>query len=162
MSADKSVMAAALANKAAAGIIIAVAVNVFAIPLLEPAQGEITTSRRPSFSWGGIQGSYQIIIDDNTEFSSPLVETTASRSYTPGEDMDFGTYYWKVWSPEGNKTSPVRSFTINSRVALSRAGGSVTNTGNTALKLGGVTGLAIVGVGESAQVGRENVTATQV
>ncbi|MDP6958142.1 MAG: Ig-like domain-containing protein, partial [Planctomycetota bacterium] len=66
--------------------------------LSSPANGSYTNDTTPSFSWGGVSGAnlYQIQIDNNSNFSSPVVSTTTSAAaYTSGT-LSAGTYYWRV------------------------------------------------------------------
>lgn len=74
--------------------------------LLTPASGTINYSGLPSFDWGdssdpdGGAVSYTLWIDDNSDFSSLILEKTnlGSSNYTllSGEALSAGTYYWKV------------------------------------------------------------------
>lgn len=162
MSLDKATKNAVLANLIAAGIIIVAALNLFTIPLFEPLDRSVTTDVRPSFSWGGFQKSYEIMIDDNPEFTSPVAENVSVNSYIPDENMEFGTYYWKVASLESGISSPVRSFTIDSEVALERSGKALTNAGNVGIKLVRLTGSVSMKVNESMEIGgNEDVRASQ-
>ncbi|MDP6958629.1 MAG: Ig-like domain-containing protein, partial [Planctomycetota bacterium] len=63
-----------------------------------PSDGAYTSDSTPTFSWSSIPDAviYVIRIDDNSDFSSPVVHTTSSsNSYTPPTLSD-GTYYWSV------------------------------------------------------------------
>jgi PKD repeat protein len=70
------------------------------------------------FSWtftdpdGDSQSAYQVQIDNNSNFSSPEVDSgkinSSSNSYSPQTGLNYNTtYYWrvKVWDSEGNESS---------------------------------------------------------
>jgi hypothetical protein len=70
-------------------------------PLLNtPTDGAPAGSVRPPLDWGDVTGgaSYQIQIDNTSDFSSPLVYTTVVAStFTPVADLPSGTtLYWRV------------------------------------------------------------------
>jgi len=172
-----AIMAVVLANVAA----IALLINLFSIPLLGPAYGlggATTTERRPEFSWGGLQGHlgnpFIFMLDEDPGFSSPIAKEVKGNMYRPEEPLEFGTYYWKVVSPEC-ATSPTGMFTVVSEVAVERDNGWLKNTGNSAIALNaleagrepgssarpGLTGL-FLGINQSVEVGGEDVVATQI
>jgi hypothetical protein len=131
------------------------------IPLIEPLNGLHTDNRRPRFSWLGLQGSYEFVLDDNPDFTSPFIRNVLGNSYSLTKDLDFGTYYWKVRHNEIE--SPVWKFRVESSVVLSREKERVKNVGNVDVFLRRITGLLILGVNESLKVRKdENVTAEQV
>ena len=70
------------------------------IPLLIPVLPERTTNRRPALSWSSVKGAtdYLLVVDDNADFSSPLlyVNTGTRTSFTPLTDLPYDTLYWKV------------------------------------------------------------------
>jgi large repetitive protein len=90
-----------------------------------PSNGLITTSKKPVFTWTAVPGAirYRIQANKDTESFLPtegleinITTATATTSYTPSVDMDYGLYYWQIqvqtasgWS---SWTSPY-SFTIN-------------------------------------------------
>ncbi|MBX3014633.1 MAG: hypothetical protein KF832_24145 [Caldilineaceae bacterium] len=60
----------------------------------------------PTFTWERVDGAagYTIQIDNDANFSSPLLERTVSGvSYTPVTDLPDGTYYWRVAARRSNK-----------------------------------------------------------
>lgn len=70
--------------------------------LLSPVNSSTTADTTPDFIWNAsasTQGqpyTYQIQIDNNADFSSPVVDTTtSSTSYTSGT-VSAGWYYWRV------------------------------------------------------------------
>jgi hypothetical protein len=144
----------------AIGILALLLFNLITIPLLSPDNSSYTTDRRPEFSWGGIQGEYVILLDDSPDFAAPLTAVVKGNSYKVAQDLDFGTYYWKVES--GPISSGIGKLTIGSSVMLSRSQQAVKNEGNVELKVGRMTGFFILGVNESAKIdGDENVRAEQ-
>jgi len=69
-------------------------------PLLySPGNGTTTTDNTPFFDWGttSYSGRYQFIVDNNSNWSSPEINTFATNSnYTPPSGMSDNTYYWAV------------------------------------------------------------------
>lgn len=64
-----------------------------------PSDGAILNNNKPAFSWNIVSGAtgYQIFVDDNNDFSSPVIDQSpAGTSYTPTSGLTDGTYYWKV------------------------------------------------------------------
>lgn len=67
--------------------------------LSSPSDGSSTCDTTPTFSWGSVSGAtaYRIQVDNNSDFSSPVInQTTSSTSYTPGANLSAGAYYWRV------------------------------------------------------------------
>jgi subtilisin family serine protease len=67
--------------------------------LLSPANTGLTTDQRPAFDWSDVTSatSYTILVDNNSDFSSPVISQSPTMStYTPGSNLALGTYYWKV------------------------------------------------------------------
>ncbi|MHA1503188.1 MAG: hypothetical protein ACTSSB_15240 [Candidatus Heimdallarchaeota archaeon] len=64
-----------------------------------PANGIITYDRTVTITWEevAISNDYNLVVDNNADFSSPIVNvnTGASESYTTGY-LSEGTYYWHV------------------------------------------------------------------
>jgi len=145
-------------------VVIAMLMNLFYIPIRAP-MGDETTDRKPVFSWGGLQGAVTFMLDEDPEFGSPVTKEVEGTAYTPESPLDFGTYYWKVVSPDG-LSSPTGMVTVVSEVSVSRGDGWLKNTGNTPISLerettGGLTGM-VVGINQTVGIGNdENVTARQ-
>lgn len=137
--------------------------NLATIPLLSPA-GQ-TADRTPEFSWGGAQGNFILMIDEDHAFGSPDVADVSGNSYIPSRPLEFGTYYWKVLSPAGI-SSATGMVTVVSEVAVERGNGWLRNSGNTEIILEsqpdseGMTGM-LVGIGQTVGIGSGNVTAKQ-
>ncbi|NIO20640.1 MAG: hypothetical protein GTN76_07850 [Candidatus Aenigmarchaeota archaeon] len=150
-----------LTNLLVIGLLVYLFVNIATIPLIEPADGVYTTERRPEFVWNGLHNEYDLFLDDDPGFTSPFSTKVSGNSFRFVNDLNFGTYYWKVNS--GVFSSGVRKLTIGSSVSLSRAGDDVKNSGNVDLVLHRLTGSFVLGVDESLEVGEEeNVKAEQV
>ena len=86
--------------------------------LSSPSNGSTTCDTTPYFDWSSVSGatSYHIQVDNNSNFSSPVIDTTTSNSnYTPGSALSPGTYYWRVRASnscgDGSRSSS-RNFTI--------------------------------------------------
>ncbi|MCK4979040.1 MAG: hypothetical protein KAS62_01525, partial [Candidatus Delongbacteria bacterium] len=86
-------------------------VNVIAPPplpgiatLISPADASDTFDLTPAFDWSDASDAtgYEILVDNNSDFSSPEINTTTTSSdYTPGTDLALDTYYWKVIATNG-------------------------------------------------------------
>jgi hypothetical protein len=128
------------------GILVLVAVALFAAPAVElsPKNNTSTTDRKPLLRWQG--GGTTVYLDDNPDFTSPEVIRAPKRAAQPTEDLAFKTYYWKV------PPSPVWQFTVEGNVQVSIPEPELLkNDGNTVVEVaknrqGGITG-AIVAVG---------------
>ncbi|MDY0017333.1 MAG: S8 family serine peptidase [Candidatus Delongbacteria bacterium] len=70
------------------------------VPVLAlPTNGSLTTDLTPTFDWNDVTDatSYTILVDNNSDFSSPVINQSPTVStYTPGSNLALGTYYWKV------------------------------------------------------------------
>ena len=78
-----------------------------------------TAPLHPTFSWtftdsdsGDTQSAYQVQADNNSDFSSPEIDSgkvlSASESYTPANPVEYNTtYYWqvKVWDSQDEESS---------------------------------------------------------
>lgn len=65
--------------------------------MLQPAPDSLL-SAITSFEWAAVPGAayYQIEIDDDLLFNSPLREETDATKYTPTQNLPQGEYYWRV------------------------------------------------------------------
>jgi hypothetical protein len=143
------------------GLLVYLLVNLTTIPLIGPEDGVYTTERRPEFVWAGMHEQYELLLDDDPDFGSPFLTKVSGNSLRFVNDLDFGTYYWKVNS--GVFSSGVRKLTIGSSIVLARGDNEVKNEGNTDVFLHRLTGSFLLGVDESLEVGEEeNVKAEQV
>jgi hypothetical protein len=143
------------------GILSYLFVNLVTIPLVSPESGFYTNDRTPELAWGGMQGEFVLMVDDDPDFGSPMERRVSGNSYIFENSLDFGTYYWKV--KFGGISSWTRDFTVGSSVVLARDDEGVRNEGNTEIMVttDRVTGM-LVGVGDSLEVEEdENVRAEQ-
>jgi hypothetical protein len=88
-----------------------------AAPVLIPYTPDPTTDRTPTLQWQAVSGAtnYKILIDDNSNFSSPLVNTNTGNvtSFTPSADLPLVRIYWKVSSSlDYNAYSSVDDFLV--------------------------------------------------
>jgi hypothetical protein len=65
--------------------------------LLAPAQG-ITVTAALNFQWSPLAGAayYEIEIDDDSLFNTPLKAKTDNTHYTPTDALEPKQYYWRV------------------------------------------------------------------
>jgi len=66
--------------------------------LIAPTSGLVTNDNQPVFSWNAVvdADTYQIVIDNNSNFSSPEVDTEVNTlTHAPGVLSD-SLYYWRV------------------------------------------------------------------
>ncbi|NOR44384.1 MAG: hypothetical protein GQ534_02270, partial [Candidatus Delongbacteria bacterium] len=80
--------------------------------LITPADVSTIEDPTPAFDWSDASGAtgYEILVDNNADFSSPEINTTTSNSnYTPGTDLTLDTYYWKVLASNSSGDSPYSS-----------------------------------------------------
>ena len=72
----------------------------FTVTILRaPASGSATTDTTPRFLWYAVTGAvqYQLQVDDNADFSSPIVAYTGTANrYTPTTSLPSGQYFWRV------------------------------------------------------------------
>jgi len=76
--------------------------------LVSPADGSTTSDQTPSFDWTNSTGAtgYDIQVDNNSSFTSPEINASpTSSNYTPGSNLAYGTYYWRVRAKNANGTS---------------------------------------------------------
>ena len=73
--------------------------------LVSPPDGTFTNNNLPVFTWSPSAGAsdYQIQIDNNADFSSPLYnQSVAGTTYTPASALsDDVSYYWRVRATDG-------------------------------------------------------------
>jgi hypothetical protein len=68
--------------------------------LYSPANGSTVSTGKPTFDWSDVTGAtyYQIIVDNNSDWSSPEVRiwNLTVSNYTPTITLKNGKYYWTV------------------------------------------------------------------
>ena len=72
--------------------------NLLTVQALYPADKVSIDDRNPVFAWKGMQGDFLLSLDDNPEFTSPETAELSGNSYAFDQELEFGTYYWKVES----------------------------------------------------------------
>ncbi|MCD4666750.1 hypothetical protein K8R47_02995 [archaeon] len=123
---------------------ILVGINVVLISLIfansfvflgNPNNNDRITGRVVQFNWEGAAEGYTILIDDNEEFTSPIIKEVTNNSLEL--DLKPGTYYWKVQTD--NLESPVWKFYIDTEVVINLETGDeslkIINKGNDNLNL---------------------------
>lgn len=73
--------------------------------LISPPESSVVKDMTPTFEWTAPPGAikFELQVDDNSDFSSPLVEESlTSTSYTPSSVLADGDYYWRVRSNDGS------------------------------------------------------------
>lgn len=88
-----------------------------AFTLNSPADGATGVSENPTFTWSSADGAqnYNIQVDDDSDFSSPLVNLTTGLTSYSATGLSMATeYYWKVVANNSAgqtaSTPPVASF----------------------------------------------------
>lgn len=93
-----------------------------AFNLLSPANGATGVSQGPTFDWSDSSNaiSYRVVIDNDSNFSSPLFDdfvTVSSLISQPTTFTQGVTYYWKVtatnYSGQTNSSPASASFTVS-------------------------------------------------
>ena len=142
-------------------VVIALAVGVYAnlntIQLRYPYNGMVTDDRTPAFQWSGQMKGFELVIDEDQGFGSPITFAASGNSHELTDELEFGTYWWKVKSGQF-ESEPMR-FGVVSTVALSRLESDmISNSGNVPLlvHLGGITGAATLAVNHTLEIGEED------
>ena len=98
--------------------------------LLSPPNNSATVDTTPKFDWQDSPGAteYHIQIDNDINFSSPIVDDNNRKSstFTPASNLTDGLYYWHVklkdgiwgnwcstWSVTIDATNPIASFAVS-------------------------------------------------
>lgn len=90
--------------------------------LFNPSAGLFTSNNRTEFNWTGTS-PFQLLVDDNSDFSSPVLNTTLSETnYTLNstQELNDSLYYWKVGTEDAGEYSysSVRNFTIDTTLPI--------------------------------------------
>jgi hypothetical protein len=66
--------------------------------LISPTASVKVNDNTPDFRWGAINARYELLVDDDSSFSSPLIheDNITSTMYTATVALQDGDYYWKV------------------------------------------------------------------
>lgn len=89
--------------------------------LISPEDGTTTSDHKPTFTWSSSPqaSGYVFALDDETSFSTPLIENTlAVTYYTPTNPLEDGVYYWRAESFDGQNSFPAdyRQLTITDQL----------------------------------------------
>jgi hypothetical protein len=76
-------------------------INLPAPTLKKPGDGSVS-KKLPRLQWNKVKGAvtYQIQVDDNSDFSSPETYMTTGKKYTLS-GLDYGEYFWRVRAQDG-------------------------------------------------------------
>ncbi|MDD3139216.1 MAG: Ser-Thr-rich GPI-anchored membrane family protein [Lachnospiraceae bacterium] len=86
--------------------------------LSAPENGSSFADLTPTFNWSDITSatSYRIVIDNNSDFTTPEYDNTVSLSeFTPSINFDLETYYWRVYAVNdfgSSSSTPIWSFNL--------------------------------------------------
>lgn len=70
--------------------------------LVAPVNGASVNTSTPTFDWSDLSDpsglTYQVQVDNNTDFSSPQIDVSrlGTSAYTPGQTLSDSTYVWRV------------------------------------------------------------------
>ena len=66
--------------------------------LMTPLNGMLISDHTPNFDWSDNAAAYTLLVDDNSEFSHPMIQedSITISEYTPDLPLMDKTYYWKV------------------------------------------------------------------
>ena len=152
-----------VANLAVIALAVVTYVNLNTIQLRYPYNGMVTDDRTPALQWYGQGHGYELLVDEDPGFGSPVIFGTHGNIHELHDELEFGTYWWKVRSGQGE--SGAWRFSVVSTVALSRLESDmVMNSGNVPLlvHLGRLTGAATLAVNQTLEIGEgEDVKAEQ-
>jgi len=127
------------------------------VQTISPYTGMIIDDRTPLFEWTGEDANYELIIDDDPSFSTPMTFDVKGNSFRIPDELEFGTYWWKLRT--GDVESEAEAFTVVSKVEVSREEPSkVVNTGNAEIlvHVNADGSVVVLGVNETLEVGEED------
>jgi hypothetical protein len=88
-----------------------------ATTLVSPTDASTIATSTPTFDWEDVSGAtqYEILVDNNSDFSSPEINTTVAVSeYTvAAKALTDGTYYWKTKVTNNGPYSSTWSTTVS-------------------------------------------------
>jgi len=122
--------------------------------LLSPTNEASTSDTTPTFDWSDVTDasgvSYSLQIDDNADFSSPIISkeglTESTYTLTKDEALSKGTYYWRVEAVDGagNASGWTAPFSFTQKKG--EGGGCGCGSGSKTSTSGLVVGLGIMGL----------------
>lgn len=100
--------------------------------MIYPLKPEIHSKEREvKLRWLAIYKNYTLYIDDNKEFTSPMIIKTERKDYPI--ELEPGIYFWKIKS--GKISSPVKKLALYSDVSIKVKDNSLENDGNVDLNI---------------------------
>ncbi|MFC1511271.1 beta strand repeat-containing protein [Candidatus Margulisiibacteriota bacterium] len=88
----------------------------------------LTLDTTPTLSWSTVAGaaSYEVQIDDNSDFSSVTVSSTAAATSYTSSSLNNSTYYWRVRANDGDNGG---SWSLTRRLVVGKLAGDVNGDG---------------------------------
>ncbi len=100
--------------------------------LIYPLKPEINWKERDvKLRWLGVYKNYTLYVDDNNEFTSPIVVDIEGKEYMI--ELEPGVYFWKVKG--GRISSPVKKLILDSDVSMRVKDDNLKNDGNVDLNI---------------------------
>lgn len=131
--------------------------------MIYPLKPEINLREREvMLKWYGLYREYTIYVDDNREFTSPIIIKTERKNYPI--ELEPGVYFWKIKA--GKISSFVKKLEIDSSVSIKVRNNSLENDGNVDLNvsLEGITGAVVAELPYKGRIkveGNYNITAKE-
>lgn len=144
------------------GINLVVIVILLAIMIYPLKPGINLKEREVRLRWFSLYKNYTLYVDDNREFTSPMMIKTERRDYPI--ELEPGIYFWKVKA--GKMSSPVKSLELDSDVSIKIEDNSLENDGNVDLNISleSITGAIVIDLPYKDKIKLEdnsNITAKQ-
>jgi len=128
------------------------------ILLLSPSG--VIYDRSPTLRWSGFSDGYQVLVSEDPDFNNPIIEKEVDGTdFAIENDLEFGEYYWKVVSKDGESITGY--FVIDSMVQVEN-NEKVRNKGNTPILISGITGGAVLDIEEEVELEGGNYTVEQI
>jgi len=147
-------------------VVLGIIIMNIGIILVSPKNNQEDFGRDVVFKWGGRYKNYDFTIDDNEDFTSPIMRAVTGNYYVI-DNLEPGVYYWKIRS--GRVSSPVWRFEIKSMVGIdlieSEDGFVLKNSGNVdEVVVAGnpITGAVVIDLPYDGQVEIEKVEIEKV
>lgn len=103
--------------------------------LLTPADGNLASNKKPSFSWQKVNGAeiYELAIANNNTFQNPVIheKSLTGTIYTAKVDLTDGSYWWRVKIKNRSDWSKYRKFTVGPLVDMLLVQGGTFTMGDT-------------------------------
>lgn len=120
------------------------------IILKNPKNEAVIYDRYPELLWKGNSDFYIVLLDDNINFDTPIVNVSVnSTNYKVNRRLEFGEYYFKIIDTKNNYEK-LSKFTLQSLIAIELDDG-IKNVGNTRIRAVDnilVTGAAVLEINQ--------------